>query len=47
MKASTACKYALAITYGVVMGKYLGVLTKSFADGLIEGLYENIKSETK
>ena len=48
MKASTVCKYALAIAYGVSMGKFLGELTKGFADGFAEGLLSVIeKSESK
>ena len=45
MKASAVCKYALAITYGIYMGKFLGVCTKSFVEGLAEGLTEQIKSK--
>ena len=47
MKASTACKYALAITYGVCMGKFLAGATKAFVGGLAEGLASDIKSKTK
>lgn len=47
MKATTLCKYALAITYGVCMGKFLGELTEAFVGGLAEGLTSNIKSKTE
>lgn len=47
MKASTVCKYALAITYGISMGKFLGDLTKAAADGLAEGLTSSIKPKNK
>lgn len=47
MKASTLCKYALAITYGICMGKFLGELTKAGADGLAEGLLSVTESKTK
>ena len=47
MKAKTLCKYALAITYGVCVGKFLGGYTKAFADGIIEGLASQIESKNK
>lgn len=47
MRAKTLCKYALAITYGVCMGKFLGDLTKAFTDGLAEGLVSNIKTKNE
>lgn len=45
MKASTACKYAVAITFGITVGKALGEFTKGFSYGVLEALLETKKSK--
>lgn len=47
MKATTLCKYAVAITYGFCMGKFLAGATESFVGGLATGLRSKDNSETK
>lgn len=48
MKASKVCKYAIAIGFGLAVGKDLGEFTKGFAIGIMKSLLsDKNKSESK
>lgn len=48
MKASKVCKYAIAIGFGLAIGKDLGEFTKGFTIGIISSLLsDKNKSESK